>query len=306
MRVAVSCHDFAIQSFDPAVLSQLRPVSRPRKARPNYNGCTSRLAASPRSPIKAGAPSSSGWPPISMARLHRDQRAAAAAESGSATRDPISGSSGCAIRQPSTSQDENPAKPRSLGSSATAAANRARALVERRRTVAGEGPHQADPRALVGDGRAQREALAERRLAFDAPQAPVARQIGSSGDVDLLGAERARPRFDRGDDVAEICSTRRRGGQRALRDRRGLDRERDLRRIGFGAQPREQRAGVAQGQPRPAFAQIVDDAGGQARRDRRSRPRRRLAPPRSCARLRARCAAYGSPRRRGWCARSSS
>jgi len=43
------------------------------------------------------------------------------------TREPISGSSGCAILQPSTSQDEKPAKPSALGSFATAAANRAAA-----------------------------------------------------------------------------------------------------------------------------------------------------------------------------------
>ena len=154
------------------------------------------------------------------------------------TRDPISGSSGCAIRQPSTSQDENPAKPCSPGSAATAAARRAAA--------AGSGgaassrarrAHQANPRSLVGHGSAQREALAQRLLAFDALEAAVAREVGRGGDVDLLRAERARLRLDRGDDLPETASRRLR--QRAARDRRGLDRERDLRWIRLAAQRRE-------------------------------------------------------------------
>ena len=151
-----------------------------------------------------------------------------------------SGASGCAIRQPSTSQDEKPAKPRSLGSSATAAAKRVGGFIRRRGTVAENVLHDANPRALVGDGRPQREASPSAASPFDAPQAMVAREIGSGGDIDLLGSQVTRPRFGIGNDVAKGSAARRRPRQRLLRDRRRLDRERDFRRVRLGAQPREQ------------------------------------------------------------------
>src|SRR5262249_50968821 len=109
-----------------ALHARTASASPPGAQKAVKSGCTSRLAASPRLPTRAGAPRRSGLPSISKPAC-TETSAFGASRCAAVTRDPISGSSGCAIRQPSTSQDEKPAKPSALGSVATAAAKRAAA-----------------------------------------------------------------------------------------------------------------------------------------------------------------------------------
>ena len=122
-----------------------------------------------------------------------------------------------------------------------------------------EAAHQPHPGALVGDAGAQREAFAELRPVFNAPQPTVAGKIGSGGDIGLLGAERARRPLDRGDELAQGCSRPPR--ERPVRDRRGLRRQHDLGRISVRAQRCKHRSGITQTQARAAAAQILDDPG---------------------------------------------
>ena len=76
--------------------------------------------------MRIGAPSKTGAPAIST-QACTETTAPAAGGRGSATREPISASSGCASRQPSTVNVANYAKPAGLGNGATAAANAAAA-----------------------------------------------------------------------------------------------------------------------------------------------------------------------------------
>ena len=136
------------------------------------------------------------------------------------SRDPISGSSGCATRQPSTRNEPKPAKPRSDG-------NCADRLRELRRGFAhhigfAKRAHEAHPDALVGHCRAQREAFAGCGFTFDPHEARTAGEIGRRREINLLGAEKTRLALGRRDHGVE----RPRSGacKRAMRDRGGLCR----------------------------------------------------------------------------------
>src|SRR5262249_9191846 len=109
-----------------ALHARTADTSTPGTPKAAETGASSRLGASPGLPTRAGAPTRSGRPSISKAAW-TETSALGASACAVATREPISGSSGCAILQPSTSQGEKPAKPSALGSCATAAANRAAA-----------------------------------------------------------------------------------------------------------------------------------------------------------------------------------
>ncbi len=86
-------------------------------------------------------------------------------------------------------------------------------------------------------------------------------EVGGGRDVDFLGAEIARRRFDSGNFAVERIAGR--GGQRTMGDCGGLDRQRHVRRIGAAAKIGEQRAGITERKLRTALAQIVGDARRQ-------------------------------------------
>ena len=142
---------------------------------------------------------------------------------------------------------------------------------------------EANPRSLVGDGGAQRETLGPARPSLQPSmrtETAVTREIGRGRDIDLLGAERARLAFDRGDDPAET-------GCRASSARASaccaIDAAFAASAISAGSAAPRSRANMAvasrTGEARAAGAQIVERCRRTGRRDRRCRPRHRPLPP---------------------------